>query len=227
MSILTKTTWIPISNESIYNNLIRQIGKKGFSTLCFLMILSQNENTILTTIKLLQQSLNIKKNNDMRNILEILQKNNLISFVPNNINIQKHKYTDSLTIHINYKENFNYKKGYEMIPVELFHKYYKTIGYNGWSILCTLAIYNNYEYGYSFPSYFRLQENLKMSPTTLNKYINILIDQNLIKVNPSKNYEFEINNFNTSRFSTNQYIVKYMYEKIWLDYIKSLNNKKE
>lgn len=228
--IIEKVNWIPIANDTVHKGVIRIIDKRAFATLSYLLIICHDEDYAITTIKTIQQIMKIKENRTIRKILKTLEDVKYINF-DKEVDILKYKYTDVLKINILYKkyalENNN---GFEMIPTDLFKKYIYNIDHNGWSLLCTLAIYNNYNDRCAYPSYSTLQDNLKMSAETLNKTILLLCKNKLLElVNKNKKiYTYEDENGNILyRFTNNKYYVTYMYEdELWVNYINQLHRNK-
>ena len=197
-------------------------------TLCYLLIICHDEDYTITTIKSIQNIMRIKDNSTIRKLLKTLEDKELIKF-DKDVDILKYKYTNNLKIVVLYKEYaLNHKKGFEMIPTDIFKKYIYKIGYNGWALLCALAVYNNYNEGYAFPTYIKLQDNLKMSPNTLKNNIMILCKHELITLlHNNKIWEYYDSNDNLIfRYENNKYIVNYMYyDMLWLKYIKQIKNK--
>lgn len=90
-------------------------------------------------------------------------------------------------------------------------------------MLCALAVYNNYNEGYAYPTYIKLQENLKMSPNTLKKTILNLCKYELITLihNNKVWMYYDINDNLIFRYENNRYIVNYMYyDELWINYVK-------
>lgn len=219
--ILDKINWIPVSNDTIHNNLIRQIDKRAFMTLCYLLILCHDEDYTITTIKSIQHTMKIKDNSTIRKLLKLLEEKELIKFKKCE-DIFKYKYTDNIEIIVLYKE-YALSNGFERIPTDIFKKYIYKIGYNGWALFCALAVYNNYNEGYAYPTYIKLQENLKMSPNTLKKTILNLCKYELITLihNNKVWMYYDINDNLIFRYENNRYIVNYMYyDELWINYVK-------
>lgn len=107
---------------------------------------------------------------------------------------------------------------FNCISSELFYKYINTIDFKGWSLLCLLSSYHNYEfsscitdYGYSNPSEDTIAKVLNISTSSVKKYLKILKQNKLIKIveqQPILN-GFDVNGNELWTFVPNHYIVKH------------------
>jgi len=230
-SYLDRINWIPVKNTTITNGIVRDIGKQTFTTLCYLMIQCHEDNYVITTMKSVQQYLGYKENRTIKKIFKCLEDNQFIRYEDDTgIDIYKYGYTNNIKIFVDYKQNALDELGYEMIPIDLFTKYYEIIGDSGWALLCSLAILNNFKDQCAYPSFEYLCSGLRLSATTLKESIDVLCKNKLISIKDKDDtiYSYEDSNGNIFyKYSRNKYYVRYIYEDpLWVNYRNSLQSSK-
>lgn len=198
-----ESSWIPISNKTIYNRQIAKLGRNTFTVLSYLLIEGNNTNHVNINIKQIQINVNIKETRTVKNILTKLINEKYINIL-NEVDITKINRSENFKLYLTYRKNTLIEKSYEPIPIYLFNQI-DNIGYNGWSLLCTLLVYYNPKDGYAYPTYTQLQEILNMSAKTLKSTINVLKENKLIKTGKlQKSYEYN-SDLGTHKFPVNKY----------------------
>lgn len=184
---LMDQNFIKINNRFFYNkegkagDMFKRIGTDGFTIICYLIMLQNNLPAARTNIKDILDFTGIKDKRTVVKRLETLQKLGTIKL---NKELSKVGVNDILSIKVNEKVSKS-EDNFTSISSNLFNDYIHIIGHIGWSILCLLTKLHNYNYsfeGYANPSHEHISRIIDRGITTVKKYINILSDNGLVKV---------------------------------------------
>lgn len=208
----------PIVIEEINTGtLFHRIGTGGFSVLSFLQIVQENKSFAKIRITDIKNELNMKKNETALKYFNALIKENLISIEGKNYG-DKIKSLEFLTFSIN--PDYLNAEQFEAISVELFNNKIKSIGINGWAMICYLTKLHNYTYGdnntslglqgYSHPTYEQLCSvlNIRSNHTVCN-ILELLESHKLISIVKSNTTVSYLNSNGVEKFkkTNNKYIV--------------------
>ena len=194
-------SFIKISNTLFESNIkdsidtgtiFNRIGTGGFTILCLLQVIQEYGSISTIRITDIKEKLNIKSTATVTKYLCALLREDVIS-INNKTCDSKFKSLELL----NYTINSSYVNPlfYVPISVELFLNKIKTIGFNGWSLLCYLTKLHNYNNGaidsdsiiylsgYAYPTVEHLSDILCIgSHNTIEKTLELLENLQLIKI---------------------------------------------
>ena len=181
--------FIKISNRFFYDkegkasNMFARIGTDGFTILCYLIMIQINLPAARTNIKDIKDFTSIK---DKRTVVKRLKTLEGLGIIELNKELLQVNVNDILSIKVNEMIS-NPLDNFTSISSNLFTDYIDKIGHIGWSILCVLTRLHNYNYtpdrkGYANPTHEHIAAITNKGTTTVKKYIDILSQNKLIKV---------------------------------------------
>lgn len=192
---------LKINNDSVTQEL-NNIHTKGFVILCYLLSISDKFKTTRTSLADISKYTGIKDITTIKKYLEILLNSKYILFDDDAL---KNKYY-LIEVRILYEVG---SANYMLIPKLLFIDNIIEIRDIGWSLLCLLTIYYNKKWGYCCLTYRQMMDILNISSfTTLNNYIKLLQNNNLITINNKRGKI--IDNNNIIKELPNLYIVNHL-----------------
>lgn len=193
--------------ETSLINIIKPI---GFSILCCLVYL-ERENYTTTWVGQIMDIMDLDKRT-VNKYLAILQKNKIIDC---DIDLVKCKKKDTFTI--NLESYMSIEGGFELIPVSIFLKHYKTIKDYGWLILCFLTKNHNVLFGavsnegFAAMSEVVIGTHLGLNKNTVHTYVHLLAKNKIIKMTQGKNIMTGYDEVGKESYSyfPNEYVVPF------------------
>jgi hypothetical protein len=199
--------------------MFSRIGTIGFTIMSFLQIIQENKSSSRIRIGEIRNMISIAKNETIVKYLNAVWREDLIA-IDSKTYGDKLKATEMLTYSIN--PNYMNAPQYEPINVELFNKKIKSIGSDGWSVLCYLTKMHNYSFGstdsqgsiattgYACPTLDQMRDIFDIgSKEKLTKILNILEDERLINILKATVVSSYVNSTGVEKYkrATNKYVV--------------------